>query len=103
MLKGMQWSKRERGVHMAHSHPHGKVYTGDLDKQFRDALCLRFGWTPERLPSHCPHGGVFSVDHAFSCPKGALLSIRHNQDRDITAQLLTEVCPNVGIEPNCSR
>ena len=37
--------------------------------------------------------------HAFSCPKGALPSIRHNQVWDITAQLLTEVCSNVGIEP----
>ena len=37
--------------------------------------------------------------HAFSCPKGALPSIRHNRVRDITAQLLTNVCPNVGIEP----
>ena len=26
-------------------------------------------------------------------------SIRHNSIRDITAKLLTEVCPNVGIEP----
>ena len=54
---------------------------------------------PERLPSHCPCGEVFSVAHAFSCPKGALTSIRHNRVRGITAQLLTEVCPNVRIEP----
>jgi len=26
-------------------------------------------------------------------------SIRHNSIRDITAELLTKVCPNVGIEP----
>ena len=31
--------------------------------------------------------------------QGALLSIRHNKIRDITANLSTEVCPNVGIEP----
>ena len=42
---------------------------------------------------------VFSVAHAFSCPKGALPSIRHQRVRDIMAQLLTEVCPNAGIEP----
>ena len=67
--------------------------------QFRDALCLRFGWTPARLASHCPCGQPFSVSHALSCPKGAMPSIRHNAIRDITAQLLTEVCPNVGVEP----
>ena len=67
---------------------------------FRDVPCLKFGWTLERLPSHCPCGKAFSVEHAFSCPKGALPSIRHNHVRDIMAHLLTEVCPNVGIEPN---
>ena len=71
-----------------------------MNKQaFTDAICLRYGWTPERLPSHCPCGEVFTAAHAFSCPKGALPSIRHNQVWDITAQLLTEVCPSVGIEP----
>ena len=75
-------------------------YGFNLHKQaFRDALCLRFGWTPARLATHCPCGQPFSVSHAFSCPKGAMLSIRHNAARDITAQLLTEVCPKVGVEP----
>ncbi len=35
----------------------------------------------------------------MSCPKGALPSIRHDRVRDMTAQLLTEVCPNVAVEP----
>ena len=29
--------------------------------QLNKMLCLRYGWTPERLPSHCPCGEVFSV------------------------------------------
>ena len=75
-------------------------YGYNLNKQaFTDALCLRFGWTPTRLPQHCSCGHPFSVDHALSCPKGAMPSIRENSIRDITAELLTEVCPNVGIEP----
>ena len=65
---------------------------------FRDVLCLRNGWTSERLPLPCPCGEVFSIAHAFSCSKGVLPSITYNRVRDITAQLLTEVCPNVGIE-----
>ena len=69
-------------------------YGFKLNKQaFRDALCLRYGWTPERLLSHCPCWQVFSVAHAFSCPKGALPSIRHNHVRNIMAQLLTKVAP----------
>lgn len=68
---------------------------------FRDAiLCLRYGWKPSRLPTHCVCGCNFSVEHAFSCPSGALPSIRHNDIRDLTAKLLTEVCPNVAVEPD---
>ena len=72
----------------------------NLHKQaFSNALCLRFGWTPTRLATHCPCGQPFSVNHAFSCPKGAMPSLRHNAIRNITAQLLTEVCPNVCVKP----
>ena len=31
---------------------------------FRDALCLRFCWSPARLASHCPCGQPFRVSHA---------------------------------------
>ena len=33
------------------------------------------------------------------CPCGGFPSIRHNELRDITAELLTEVCHSVGVEP----
>ena len=71
-----------------------------LHKQaFRDALCVRYGWEPTRLPSHCMCGAQFTTTHAFSCAKGAFPSIRHDRIRDMTAQLLSEVCPNVEVEP----
>ena len=41
-----------------------------------------------------------SVEHALSCPKGGFPSIRHNEIRDLTADLLTEVCSDVHIEPD---
>ena len=66
---------------------------------FRDALCLRYGWRPSHLPSHCICGHHFTVEHAFICSRGGFPSIRHNELRDITAGLLTEICHNVGTEP----
>ena len=65
---------------------------------FRDPLCLRYGWQPSRLPSQCVCGMAFTVEHALSCPCGALSSIRYNEIRDRTAKLLTEVCHNVATE-----
>ena len=66
---------------------------------FHDALCLRYGWIPSRLPSHCVCGNTFTADHCFNCKCGGFPSIRHNEVRDITAHLLTEVCHDVLIEP----
>ena len=68
--------------------------------EFTDALCLRYGWTPPHLPSHCVCGKAFSVTHAFSCPHGAFPIIRHNYVRDLTAKLLSEVCHDVQTEPH---
>ena len=39
------------------------------------------------------------MEHAFTCPCGGFPSIRHNEVRDLTASLLSEVCSNVGVEP----
>ena len=48
--------------------------------EFRDALCLRYGWTPERLPARCVCGTAFDVMHALSCPTGGLPTIRLNEN-----------------------
>jgi len=66
---------------------------------FQDALALRYGWTPLCSPSLCACGVTFSVEHVLSCPKGGLPSLRHNEVRDLTATLLTEVCSQVCVKP----
>ena len=43
---------------------------------------------------------MFSVEHSFTCPKGGFPSICHNEIRDLTASLLTEVCHEVEVEPH---
>ena len=45
---------------------------------FRDALCLRYNWTPADLPRACVYGAAFTTDHALSCPTGGVAIIRHN-------------------------
>ena len=40
----------------------------------------------------------FNLQHALSCPKGGLVIIRHNKLRNLTAEILGEVCKNVVIE-----
>ncbi len=67
--------------------------------EFRDALCLRYGWNLSNTPPTCNCGASFSVDHAMTCHMGGIPTIRHNEIRDITATMLTEVCHNVSTEP----
>ena len=68
-------------------------------RAFQDALALSYNWQPLQAPSACACGVKFSIEHALSCPKGSFPSIRHNEIRDLTANLLTEVCNDVSIEP----
>ena len=67
---------------------------------FHDAMSLRYGWPPSDLPSKCEYGNNFTIDHALPCAKGGFPFIRHIEIRDLTANLLTEVCSVVYIEPH---
>ena len=61
---------------------------------------LRYGWPLHNSPATCSCGSHFTVEHALSRPKGGYPSIRHNEIGDFTANLMTEVCHNVAIEPH---
>ena len=75
---------------------HGiSLHKGD----FCDAVCLRYDWPLPHLPMKCICGVSITVDHAFTCPHSGYPTLHHNEIRDITAQLMSEVCPNVATEP----
>ena len=67
---------------------------------FKDALALRYGWPLQNTPTTCGCGQPFNIEHVLSCPTGGFPSIRHNEIRDLTAQLLTDVCHSVSTEPH---
>ena len=60
-----------------------------------DAINIQYNWTLTRLPANCACGTSFDVPHAFSCKKGGFVVNRHNELRDLTANLLDEVCNDV--------
>ena len=51
------------------------------------------------MPEKCVCGSSFAVEHALMCNRGRFSFLRHNEIRDFSAKMLTEVCSNVGIEP----
>ena len=67
---------------------------------FRDAICLRYGWDPDRLPATCACGKPFSTTHAMSCAIGGYHPLRHNEVRDLTAALQRDVAHDVHVEPH---
>ena len=67
---------------------------------FWDTIHLKYGWKPERMPEKCVCGAQYNVERALTCPCGGFTFIHHNEIRDLTASLLSEVCHGVWIEPD---
>ena len=72
----------------------------DLTKtEFRDGIALRYTWEAKNTPAICPCGKEFSLTHALHCAKGGYTHLRHNEIRDVFANLMDDVCHDVQIEP----
>ena len=69
-------------------------------REFRDAVKLRYDWPIPECPSICVWGANFSVDHAMVCKRVGFVIQRHNEIRDLEAELLEMVCSDVQIEPS---
>ena len=67
--------------------------------EFRDAIAIRYGTPLSDLPSVCPCGGRYDLDHALNCKRGGFVIMRHNNVRDFVANLLSQVCVDVEKEP----
>ena len=61
-------------------------------------VCVMDGIFPN-LPPHCACGSKFDVQHSLSCKKGGFVILRQNSLRDLTANILKEVCKDVSVEP----
>ena len=67
--------------------------------EFHDAVALRMAWTPADLPSTCQCGADYTVSHALSCQLGGFPTHRHNEIRDLLADVMTETGNSVAIKP----
>ena len=66
---------------------------------FRDALCILYGYALEGLPLHRVCGGSMTTSHALTCPSDGYPSARHNEVRDIICNVLREVLTDVETDP----
>ena len=68
-------------------------------KEFSDAIKLRYDWEITDTPMICACGVQFSVDHALVCQRGGFIIQRHNELRDLEAEMLRMVCNDVEVKP----
>ena len=60
-----------------------------LEKQaFWDAIRIRYNILLERLPTIRVRGDSFNLQHALFCPNGGLVITRHNELRNLTAEIV---------------
>ena len=68
-------------------------------KEFRDAIKLRYDCEIVDTPMLRACCVQFSVDHAMACQRGSFIIQRHNELRDLEAEMLRMVCNDVEVEP----
>ena len=68
-------------------------------REFFDAVKLRYDWPFDDIPTVCACGENFTVDHAMICKRRGFVIQRHNELRDLEADLLSTVCSGVEVEP----
>ena len=51
------------------------------------------------LPTSCPSGRKFDIQHSMSSKKGSFIYILLSDLRDLTANMMSEVCKDTEIEP----
>ena len=66
-------------------------------REFWDAVHLRYSWSLTSTPTKCACGAHYDISRAFSYKKGGFVTQRHNELRDLTGNLLGEVCRDVCI------
>uniref|UniRef100_A0A1X7T7L5 Uncharacterized protein n=1 Tax=Amphimedon queenslandica TaxID=400682 RepID=A0A1X7T7L5_AMPQE len=68
--------------------------------EFRDALCLRYAKPLLNLPHSCDGCcSPFTTSHALDCKKGGLVTLRHNEIRDVLHDVSSMAWSQVIKEP----
>ena len=58
-------------------------------REFRVVVSLRYDWPVDGNPFTCVGGKVFTVDRSMICKLGAFVTERHNEIRDLEAELVS--------------
>eukprot|EP00117_Sycon_ciliatum_P033438 scpid91769/ scgid25728/ len=65
---------------------------------FRDAVCIHYGLSLDGESCVCVCGPAMTIGHALTCPAGGYPTARHNEIRDVLADTIGKVLPDVEVE-----
>ena len=68
-------------------------------REFRGGIKLRYDWEITDTAKVWVCGDQFNVDHAMVCRRDRFVIQRHNELRDLEAEMLSMVCNDVETEP----
>ena len=76
----------------------------DLDytlskREFRDKFHWRYDWQIKKYPFHSSVGISSVLTYDMICRRSGFIIQRHNQLRDLEAEMLNDVCHDVDVEP----
>ena len=71
----------------------------EVKSEFHDHVHLRYCWPLDNLPSTCPCGSDFNVDHAQICKLSGFIHKRHDDPTAFLAKCMKEVYNDVELEP----
>ena len=74
-------------------------FSFNVKGDFHDHIHLRYCWPLENLPSNCPCGERFTVDHAQICKLSGFIHMRHDDPTNFLASCMKEVHNDVEVEP----
>ena len=58
-----------------------------------------YAWDIKNMPTTCSCGAKLDYQHCMSCKKGGFITMRHNDVRDLTANILKGVLNDLEVEP----
>ena len=71
----------------------------EVKSDFHDHVHLRYCWPLDNLPSTCPCGSDFTIDHAQICKLSGFINMRHDDPTTFLAKCMKEVHHDVELEP----
>jgi len=80
---------------------HGFTFHSKQD--FRDLIRMRYRKDIPGLPSICPCGSNYSLDHSQMCSLGGFIHMRHDDENRIFAYQAKQVFKDVEVEPSLQR